>query len=81
MDLFRVEVTNQALLFSPRSIVTEGFTLADPREGWENLRRFEIRGFLTNTVHSGVVTFRIPPGLRDKLGNRSTVDFRVSLLK
>jgi len=81
MDLFRVEATNQALIFSPRSIRTENFTLASPREGWENLRRIEIRGFLTNTVHSGIVTFRISPGLRDKLGNRSAVDFRVSLLK
>jgi hypothetical protein len=81
MDLFRVEATNQALVFSPRSIRTEDFTLAEPRRGWEAFRRFEIRGFLTNTVNSGIVTFRIPPGLRDKRGNRSTVDFRVSLLK
>ena len=81
MDLFRVESTNQALVFSPRSIRTEDFTRPSPREGWEDLRRLEIRGVITNTVHSGVVTFRIPPGLRDKRGNRSTVDFRVSLLK
>jgi hypothetical protein len=81
MDIFRVESTNQALVFSPRSIRTEGFSIASPREGWENFRRFEIRGFLTNSVHSGIVTFRIPPGLMDKRGNRSTVDFRISLLK
>ena len=81
MDLFRVESTNQALVFSPRSIRTENFTLSSPGEGWENLRRLEIRGVLTNTVHSGLVTFRIPPGLRDKRGNRSAVDFRISLLK
>ena len=81
MDLFRVESTNQALVFSPRSIRTGDFTLEDPRPGWENLSRFEIRGFLTNMVRSGIVTFRIPPGLMDKRGNRSTVDFRISLLK
>jgi hypothetical protein len=81
MDLFRVESTNQALVFSPRSVRAENFTVADPVVGWETLRRYEIRGFLTNTVHSGIVTFRIPPGLRDKRGNRSAEDFHISLLK
>lgn len=81
MDLFRVECTNQALVFSPRSIRTADFSLADSRDGWEKLRRIEIRGFLTNTVNSGVVTFRVAPGLRDSRGNSSAVDFRISLLK
>ena len=81
MDLFRVESTNQALTFSPRSIRTDGFTLASAAPGWENFRRLEIRGVLTNTVHSGIVTFRIPPGLRDRRGNKSSADFRISLLK
>ena len=81
MDLFRVESSNQALVFSPRSISAADFTLELPREGWEHLRRFEIRGFLLNTVHNGLVTFRIPPGLRDKRGNRSETEFRISLLK
>ena len=81
MDLFRVESTNQALVFSPRSIGTENFSMAAPNEGWETLRRFEVRGFLGNSVHSGVVTFRIPAGLKDKRGNRSSTDFRISLLK
>jgi hypothetical protein len=81
MDLFRVESTNQALVFSPRNIRTESFTLAAPAPGWETLRRFEIRGFVANTVYSGIVTFRIPPGLMDKRGNKSAVDFRISLLK
>jgi hypothetical protein len=81
MDLFRVETTNQALSFSPRSIVDRDFTWMAPESGWENFRRLEIRGYLTNSINSGVVTFRIPPGLRDKRGNRSTTDFRISLLK
>lgn len=81
MDLFRVESTNQSLVFSPRSVKTNGFTLAAPSEGWETYQRIEIQGLLTNTVHSGIVTFRVPPGLRDKRGNISDVDFRVSLLK
>ena len=81
MDLFRVDHTNNALTFSPVSIRTENFSWPSPKEGWENFQRIEIRGVLTNTVYSGIVTFRISPGLRDKRGNKSTVDFRISLLK
>ncbi|MCL2318950.1 MAG: hypothetical protein FWC45_02610, partial [Treponema sp.] len=81
MDLFRVEATNQALGFSPRSISADDFSIIPPEPGWENFRRVEIRGMLTNTVHSGIVTFRIPAGLKDKRGNRSSLDFRISLLK
>ena len=81
MELFRVESTNLALEFSFRSIRTSNFTIADPKEGWENLRRVEVRGLLTNRVNNGIVTFRLPPGLRDKRGNRSDEDFRISLLK
>jgi len=81
MDLFRVESTNQALSFSPRSVRTDNFTWSSPAPDWENFQRLEIRGFLTNTVHSGIVTFRIPSGLSDRCGNRSSADFRISLLK
>ena len=81
MDLFRLESTNNALVFSPQSIITENFTRPDPRAGWEHYYRVEIRGVLTNTVQSGIVTFRIPAGLKDKQGNRSSEDFRISLLK
>jgi|GEM_PF-641675 len=81
MDMLRVEATNQALEFLPGSIRARDFTIAAPREGWEDLQRFEIRGSLINKAHTGIVTFRIPPGLKDKRGNRSDVDFRISLSK
>ena len=81
MDLFRLESTNQALTFSPRSVSCDDFTWASPKEGWEEFQRVEVRGFMTNTVYSGIVTFRIPAGLADKRGNRSDEDFRISLLK
>ena len=81
MDLFRLESTNQALAFSPRNVIRNDFTWAAPREGWEEFQRVEIRGFITNTAQSGIVTFRIPAGLTDKRGNRSDEDFRISLLK
>jgi len=81
MDLFRVESTNQALAFSPRSVRSDDFTWISPVPGWENYRRLELRGVLTNTVHSGIVSFRISSGLIDTRGNRSNVDFRLSLLK
>jgi hypothetical protein len=81
MELFRVESTNQALTFSPESVSTEKFTWVDPEEGWEFFQRIEISGMLTNMAQSGIVSFRIPSGLRDLRGNRSNVDFRISLLK
>ena len=81
MDHFRVESTNQALIFTPRSIKTENFRWLSPRPGWENFQRIEIRGDLTNTVQNGVVTFRISPGLKDKRGNTNTEDFRIPVLK
>ena len=81
MDLFRVDSTNQAISFSPRSVKADDFTWTEPAIDWEEFQRIEIRGFLTNTVHSGIVTFRIPGGLMDKSGNRSSEDFRISLLK
>jgi hypothetical protein len=81
MDLFRVETTNNALSCSPRYITDRDFTWIDPEDDWKDLFRLEIRGFLTNTINPGIVTFRIPPGLKDTRGNRSSTDFRISLHK
>jgi hypothetical protein len=81
MDLFRVETTNSVFSFSPQSIGTENFFLPDPRPGWESFRRVEIRGFLTNTINAGVVSFCLDTGLADTLGNQNPRSFRISLLK
>ena len=80
MELFRVEATNGAVSFSPRNIVTENFTMPLPEEKWESLHRIEIQGYLTNTVNSGIVSFVIPQGLKDILGNQSQKSYRISLL-
>ena len=81
MELFRVESTNQALTFWPRRILISDFSWEIPIEGWENYQRIEIQGYLVNSIYSGIVTFRIAPGLKDGFGNRSSTDFRISLLK
>ena len=81
MEFFRVDATNQALTFSPLSIHTENFIWAKPVSGWENFQRIEVYGLLTNSTNSGIVSFRVLSGLRDKRGNRSSTDFRISLLK
>ena len=81
MEFFRVDATNQALTFSPLSIRTEDFVWAEPVSGWENFQRIEVYGLLTNSTNSGIVSFRVLSGLRDKRGNRSSTDFRISLLK
>ncbi|MDR1899256.1 MAG: Ig-like domain-containing protein [Treponema sp.] len=81
MALFRVETSNNVLSFSSRSLRTEDFTIAEPRAGWESCDRVEIRGFLINTINSGVVSFIVDSGLGDSLGNKSGELFRVSVLK
>jgi hypothetical protein len=81
MDLFRIETSNNVLSFSSRSVRETDFSVGSPRPGWESYSRLEIRGYLTNTVNSGVVSFRIDPGLADKLGNRNENSFCISLLK
>jgi hypothetical protein len=81
LELFRVEATNHALTFTPTSVRGKDFTLADPREGWEQYQRLEIRGLFTNTTKSGIITFRILPGLTDNQGNQSNKDYRIILYK
>jgi hypothetical protein len=81
MNLFRVEATNNAIYFSPRHIENRNFTWPCPVEEWEGFDRVEIRGSLTNTVYSGVVTFRINSGLEDKRGNKNMEIFSISMLK
>jgi hypothetical protein len=81
MEHFNVESTNSAIRFSLRTIVNNDFTWADPISEWSNLYRLEIRGFLTNTVDSGIVSFVISPGLEDLNGNRQDKAVRISLLK
>jgi hypothetical protein len=80
MMLFRVETSNNVLVFSPRNIKANSFSVADPQSGWEQYQRVEIAGYLTNTVNSGVVNIQIDSGLKDSGGNRSEKAFRISLL-
>jgi hypothetical protein len=81
MERFRIDTSNSVLVFSPRSVRDEGFTVSEPEPRWKDRRRLEITGFLTNTTNSGVVNIEITPGLRDSLGNQSEKNFRISLLK
>jgi hypothetical protein len=81
MELFKIESTNNALSFSPRNIKNTDFTMPVAAAGWENYYRIEIEGFMTNTVNSGVVSFYIRAGLKDKRGNKSPEAYRISLLK
>jgi hypothetical protein len=81
MELFRVEATNNALSFSPRTIRNSGFSEAAPEPVWENLERVEIRGMIVNYINSGIVSFIIGTGLRDSLGNTNENTFRIPLLK
>jgi len=81
MELFRIETSNNVLVFSPRIIKTDSFSAAQPRAGWDNLERLEIAGVLTNSTNFGIVNFLISPGLMDSFGNKNEKVFRISLLK
>ncbi|MDR2371251.1 MAG: Ig-like domain-containing protein, partial [Treponema sp.] len=81
MGLFRVDATNNALSFSPRTVRNSGFSEAAPEPIWKNLERIEIRGMIVNRINSGIVSFIIGAGLRDSLGNTNENDFRIPLLK
>jgi hypothetical protein len=81
MDKFRFEATNNALDFSPRDIRSSGFTQPEPEPRWEYACRVEIRGYLTNTVNTGVATFQIASGLADDIGNLTGTAFRIPLVK
>jgi hypothetical protein len=80
MDKFRFEATNNALSFSPRDVRNSGFT-RPPEPRWESACRVEIRGYLGNTVNTGVATFQIASGLADDRGNLTGAAFRISLVK
>jgi hypothetical protein len=81
MEHFSVEATNNAIYFSPQSVRDSGFTWDESQEFWEKYERLEVRGVLTNTTNSGVVTFQTASGLEDTRGNASAVAYRISLLK
>jgi hypothetical protein len=81
MNLFRVEATNNALSFSPRSMEAGNFVLPDAPPGWEAYYRIKVKGVLINTTDPGLVVFQIASGLRDTWGNQSDRVFRLPLLK
>lgn len=81
MELFRLESTNNALFFSPRSIRTDGFTWEEPHTAWTECCRVELRGLLTNGTESGIVSFIINSGLSDKAGNTNGERMQLPLLK
>jgi hypothetical protein len=81
MELFRIETSNNVLIFSPRLIISGGFSVSQPDSNWENLQRLEMRGILTNSTNFGVVSFQIASGLKDSYGNKNEKPFNILLLK
>ena len=81
MELFRIETSNNVLIFSPLQIKTGNFTITKPRTGWENFECVEITGNLTNSIYFGIVNFQIGSGLKDSLGNKNEKLLRISTIK
>jgi hypothetical protein len=81
MEKFSVNVTNNALSFSPREVTLSGFSVPEPVPGWEEFSRAEIRGVLTNRPYGGMVTVQTGQALADSFGNQSGEVFRILLIK
>ena len=81
MELFRIETSNNVLVFSPCQIKTSNFSIINPSSGWENYQRIEITGNLTNTTDFGLVYFHIAAGLKDSFGNKNDKTQKISLIK
>ncbi|MDR2759433.1 MAG: Ig-like domain-containing protein [Spirochaetaceae bacterium] len=81
MSLFRVDATNNALSFFPRSMEAGNFLVPGKPPAWEAYYRIKVKGVLINSTDPGVVVFQIASGLRDNLGNQNERVFRLPLLK
>jgi hypothetical protein len=81
MDLFRVETTNTALVFTTLLAVDKDFICTDDTAEFDGLYRIEIRGTLKNSARSGIVSFYIAPGLTDSYSNTNQEAMSIQLLK
>ena len=81
MEMFRVETSNNVIIFSPALVRSGGFSVFEPHPGWEQYQRMEIAGNLTNSINAGLVHFVFNQGIRDSAGNASEKQFRISLLR
>jgi hypothetical protein len=81
MDLFRIETSNNVIIFSPRQIKAANFSVSEPHYEWENLERMEIAGNIVNSTNYGIVIFHIGAGLKDSFGNKNENSQKISLVK
>jgi hypothetical protein len=81
MELFRIETSNNVIVFTPLSVRSNDFSVLDKHSPWEDFQRIEIKGLLTNSVNSGLVHFIVNQGLKDNAGNSSEKQFKISLIK
>jgi hypothetical protein len=81
MELFRIETSNNVIVFSPRGIRTNNFSVFDPHAEWKNYKRVEIAGTLINSTNLGIISFQIASGLKDSLNNKNDKLQRISVIK
>jgi hypothetical protein len=81
MELFRIETSNNVIVFSPRQVKSTNFSATNPQPGWEDFKRIEISGNFINSTQFGLINFQIGAGLRDSLGNKNENLQRVSVIK
>jgi len=81
MEHFRIDTSNNVIVFSSRKIKSADFTMKEPHTGWENYQRLEITGTLTNSIYFGLVNFIINAGLKDSLGNKNEKQQLIQVIK
>jgi hypothetical protein len=81
MELFRIETSNNVITFSPLNIISSGFSVSEPHQGWKNYERLEITGNIVNSTNFGIINFQISSGLRDSLGNKNEKSFVIPVQK
>jgi len=81
MELFRIETSNNVIVFSPRQVKYSNFSDPQPQSGMENLVRMEITGNIVNSVNFGLINFIIGAGLKDSLGNKNEKTQKISAVK
>jgi len=81
MELFRIETSNNVIVFSPRQVKYADFSDPQPQSGWENFERLEISGNIVNSVNFGLINFIVGAGLKDSFGNKNEKTQRIWAVK
>ncbi|GHU38889.1 hypothetical protein FACS1894190_01530 [Spirochaetia bacterium] len=70
-ELFRLDTTNNSLIFSPKVVSNQSFYIPEPAGMFSDYKRVEIKGDIENKTNSGIIKFYIASGLRDSKNHKN----------